>query len=244
MRSSSARGCSSALPGLVGKRAETVAVILRRAAGGAGASGPCRIAGRRRVPGGGDRRAGRRGGQGRRGARAAVVLAGGSQVTRTDCVVGDRRGSGDRPRRLRRRDLAARRAGRARADHAARHGRRGGRRQDRDRHPGGQEPGRRVPPAGRGARRPGDPGDACRAPTTWPASPRSSRPASSPTARSCGWSPRTRRSAAAAARRAHPRAHRAGDRGQGPRGLRRPARVRAAGDAQLRAHARPRHREA
>ena len=46
---------------------------------------------------------------------------------------------------------------RARADHVARHGRRGRRRQDRYQHRGRQEPGRRVSSA---ARRPGRPGDA------------------------------------------------------------------------------------
>ena len=50
-------------------------------------------------------------------------------------------------------------AGRARAHHAARHGRRGGRWQDRHQHRRGQEPGRRVPPAGRGAVRPVHAGD-------------------------------------------------------------------------------------
>ena len=60
-----------------------------------------------------------------------------------------RRGSDHRPRRVRRRHLAARRPRRPRADHPARHGRRGGRRQDRHQHRRGQEPRRRVPPAGR-----------------------------------------------------------------------------------------------
>ncbi len=70
-----------------------------------------------------------------------------------------RRRRGHRRGRVRRGHLAARRGHRARAHHAARHGRRGRRRQDRHQHRGGQEPGRRVPPAVRGAGRPGDAGD-------------------------------------------------------------------------------------
>ena len=77
-----------------------------------------------------------------------------------------RRGSGHRPGRLRRRDLAARRAGGAGADHPARHGRRRGRRQDRHQHRRGQEPGRRLPPAGRRARRPGRAGRRCPRPSS------------------------------------------------------------------------------
>ena len=69
--------------------------------------------------------------------------------TRSDAVVGVGGGADHRPGRLRGRDLAARRARRARADHAAGHGRRRGRRQDRHQHRRGQEPGRRVPPARR-----------------------------------------------------------------------------------------------
>ena len=64
------------------------------------------------------------------------------------------RRSDDRPRRLRRGELAARRAVRQPADDRARHGRRRGRRQDRHQHRLGQEPGRRVPRARRGALRP------------------------------------------------------------------------------------------
>ena len=71
-----------------------------------------------------------------------------------------RRRSRDRPCRLRRRDLAARGTRRAGADHAAGDGRRGRRRQDRHQHRGGQEPGRRVPPAVRGVLRSGDARDA------------------------------------------------------------------------------------
>ena len=66
-------------------------------------------------------------------------------------------------------------------DDAARHGRRGGRRQDRHQHRRGQEPRRRVPPAGRGAVRPRDAGDAAAARLRRPGWPRSSSAASSPT---------------------------------------------------------------
>ena len=71
-----------------------------------------------------------------------------------------RRRRDHRPGRLGRRRLAARRARGARADHAARHGRRRGRRQGGDRHRRRQEPGRRLPPAGRRALRPGRAGHA------------------------------------------------------------------------------------
>ena len=81
------------------------------------------------------------------------------RVGRTDCVCRHRRGRGDRSGRLRRGDLAARGPGRARPDDAAGHGRRGDRRQDRGRHPGRQEPRRRVLRPGRGAGRPGHAGD-------------------------------------------------------------------------------------
>ena len=62
---------------------------------------------------------------------ACGAVLGRAGFTRTDAVVGRRRGSDHRPGRLRGGDLAARRAGRAPADHAARHGRRRRRRQDR-----------------------------------------------------------------------------------------------------------------
>ena len=68
-----------------------------------------------------------------------------------------------RPRRLLRRDLPARRAGRAAADDARRAGRLGLRRQDRRRPARGQELRRRLPPARRRARRPGGARDAARA---------------------------------------------------------------------------------
>ena len=66
-----------------------------------------------------------------------------------------RRRRGRRPRRLLRRDLPARRAGRAGADDARRAGRLRLRRQDRRRPAGGQELRRRLPPAGGRAGRPG-----------------------------------------------------------------------------------------
>ena len=92
-----------------------------------------------------------------------------------------RRGSDHRPRRLRRRDLAARRPGRARADHAAGHGRRGGRRQDRHQHRRRQEPRRLLPRARRRAVRPGAPRHAAARPSWSPGWARSSSAASSPT---------------------------------------------------------------
>ena len=58
-----------------------------------------------------------------------------------------------RHRRLRGRDVPPRHRGAAGADDAARDGRRRDRRQDRGEPARGQEPGRRVPPAGRGGRR-------------------------------------------------------------------------------------------
>ena len=70
---------------------------------------------------------------------------------------------------------------RAGADDAARHGRRGGGRQDRHQHRRGQEPGRRLPPAGRRAVRPRHAGDAAATPTPRRAWPRWSSAASSPT---------------------------------------------------------------
>jgi len=159
MRWSSARGALSALPGLAGQRAETVAVIHDERLAGAGQASLPRPR-RRAVPGGGDRRCRpARRPRTSRSSRGLWSLAGGSQVTRSDCVVGHRRRRGDRPRRVRRRDLAARRPRscwcRQRCSAMVD---RGGRRQDRDRHRRGQEPGWRVPPARRGARRPGDPG--------------------------------------------------------------------------------------
>ena len=95
-----------------------------------------------------------------------------------------RRGSDHRPRRLGRGGLAARRARRAGADHAGRHGRRRDRRQDRHQHRARQEPGRRVPPAGRVLCDLNTARDAAGRPTTSPGWPRWSSAASSPTRRS------------------------------------------------------------
>ena len=119
-------------------------------------SGPsrCSTRWRRRTTCSTLRAARRRGRQDRRGRRR---LLGGARRGRLHPLRrgGDRRRRRDhRPRRLRRRDLAARRPGRARADHAARHGRRGGRRQDRHQHRRRQEPGRLLPRARRRALRP------------------------------------------------------------------------------------------
>ncbi len=101
-----------------------------------------------------DRGARRRGRQVDRGRRAVLGPLGAAGFTRTDAVVGVGGGAVT--------DLAGFvaacwlrgvRVG-AGADVAARHGRRGGRRQDRREHRRRQEPGRRVPPAGRRALRP------------------------------------------------------------------------------------------
>ena len=107
---------------------------------------------------------GRRGRQGPgRRRRSAGRCSAGSGSTRSDAVVALGGGAAT--------DLAGFVAatwmrgvrGRPRADDAARHGRRRGRRQDRHQHRGGQEPGRRVPRAGRRARRPRRPWTRCRA---------------------------------------------------------------------------------
>ena len=169
---------------------------------------------------------GRRGGQDRRGrglpAGRCSAQAG---FTRTDAVVARRRRRHHRPRRLRRGHLAARRARRARADHAARHGRRGGRRQDRHQHRRGQEPGRRLPPAGRRALRPRRAGRRCRATSCVG---RAGRGRQGRLHRRPG-DPRPRRGRprGRAATRTAPRTARAGrarDPGQGRRRRRRPAR--------------------
>ena len=70
-----------------------------------------------------------------------------------------RRRIGHRPGRLRRRDLDARRQGHPGADHAAGHGRRRGRREDRDQHRRREEHGRRVLRADRRHRRRRHPGN-------------------------------------------------------------------------------------
>ena len=113
-------------------------------------------------------------------ARCWSVL-GSAGFTRTDAIVGCRRRRDHRPGRLRRRDLAARRAADHRPDVRARHGRRRGRRQDRDQHPRGQEPGRRVLGAARGGLRPRPARRRCRGPNWSRVWPRWSSAASSPT---------------------------------------------------------------
>ena len=158
-------------------------------------------------------------------------------LTRSDVVDLARRGSGHRPRGLRRRHLDARRAGGARADDAAGDGRRRGRREDRHQHRGGQEPRRGVPRAVGGARRPrharhpparrdrrGQRGDHQGGVHRRPDDPRPRRGRPGRGAR-----PR---------RRGAPRAGAAGDPGEGRGGGVRPARVAPAGDPQLRPHAR------
>ena len=194
-----------------------------------------------------DRDPRRRGGQARAG--GVVLLAG----ARPDRLHPQRRRRHRRRRRdhrhgrLRRRHLAARRQGRAPADDAARDGRRGGRRQDRDEHDRGQEPRRRLPRAGRGALRPRHPGVA--APQR--ADQRSGRGGQVRLHRRPG-DPRPGRGRPDRRRRARlrvaARADRAGDPGQGrrrrrrPQGDRRRRRPPRPGGAQLRPHARPRDR--
>ena len=111
-----------------------------------------------------------------------------------------------------------------------------------DQHRRRQEPGRRLPPAGRGARR--HRGARRRSPgTTTSRAGRGGqvrlhrRPAASSTC-----SRPTRPRAATPGRPAHPRAHRAGGAGQGRRRRRGPLRQGGAGVPQLRPHPRPRHR--
>ena len=127
---------------------------------------------------------GRRAGQARRGRCVLLAGHGSGRLHPHGCGGRLRRGSGDRPGRIRRSHLAARRAGRAGADDRARHGRRRRRRQDRHQHRGGQEPRRRVlgPPRGRRATSTCSP--RCHRTRPSPASRRSSRRASSGTRRS------------------------------------------------------------
>ena len=177
-------------------------------------------------------------------ARSAGTCSGQADFTRTDAVVGLGGGATT--------DLAGFVAatwlrGRARgpgADDAARHGRRRGRRQDRHQHRRGQEPGRRVPPAGRRALRP---------------RPRSRRCPRDDYRRRAGrgrqvrlhrrpGDPRPHRGRPGRGRRPARRrargARRAGDRGQGRRRRRGPHRAGPARDPQLRPHPRPRDRAA
>ena len=119
--------------------------------GGAGAARPARRRARGRcspVPG-------RRGRQDASRSRPVCwTLLGRAGFTRSDAVVGARRRRDHRPGRLRGGHLAARRPVVHVPTTLLGHGRRGGRRQDRDQHRRGQEPGRRLPPAGRRAVRP------------------------------------------------------------------------------------------
>ena len=105
--------------------------------------------------------------------------------------------------------------GRAGADDRARHGRRGGRRQDRHQHRRGQEPRRRVPRARRRALRPRRARDPAARTSSSPASPRSSRRGSSPTRRSSTSSRRTRPAADPRDGPSSARAGRARDRDEG-----------------------------
>ena len=152
-------GVLGELPGLVGEKAGTVFVIHAASVSAHRAPGLPRARGRRLPRAAPSRcRTARRPSRSRSRPGCGPGWPPRASAAPT-CIVGDRRGRGDRPGRVRGGDLAARGPGRARPHHAARHGRRRDRRQDRDRHPGGQEPGRRVPRARRGAGRPGHAGD-------------------------------------------------------------------------------------
>ena len=159
----SATACSDRLPGAAGRRRAAGGGDPLRRARRAGRAGARRA--RRGVRRPGARGARRRGGQDVRGGRRLLGGARRGRVHPLRRGRDRRRRRDDRPRRLRRRDLAARRPGRARADHAARHGRRGGRRQDRHQHRRRQEPRRRLPRAGRRAVRPRPAGDPAAAPS-------------------------------------------------------------------------------
>ena len=80
-------------------------------------------------------------------------------IGRKDAIVSLGGGAATDVAGLRRRHLVARGGYRARAHHAAWHGGRGRRGEDRYQHRRGKEPGRRVPSAGRRPRRPGDAGN-------------------------------------------------------------------------------------
>ena len=145
-----------------------------------------------------------------------------------------------RPRRLRRGDVPARRRVRAGPDHAARADRRRDRRQDRHQSRGRQEPARCLQAAARRAVR-RETLATCRAASSSPGSPRSSRPGSSSTRRSSPSSRPTRRLRPTGPARCC-RAGRAARSGEGARRRRGPERVPPAGDPQLRPHPRPRDR--
>ena len=177
---------------------------------------------------------------------AAYLLGRARRASASPATDADRRQSAAarRPtRRVRGRHLAARGARRPRPDDAARHGRRRGRRQDRDQHRRGQEPRRRVPPAGGRAVRPGRARDAAAQRLRQRA--RRGRQGGlhrrPPHPRADRGRPASRRRVR---RPAHPRAGRA--RRSGSRRTSSAADLREAGtarDPQLRPHARPRHRE-
>ena len=163
--------------------------------------------------------------------------------TRTDAVVSRRRRCDHRPRRLRRGDLAARRAGGARADDAARHGRRRRRRQDRHQH--------RAPARTSSARSTRRPASLCDL-TALETMPRHDYVAGLAEVVKVGFTHDPRilelveqdpQGRADAGRPAHPRARRAGRGRQGRGRRRRPHRAGRARVPQLRPHARPRDRE-
>ena len=128
------------------------------------------------------RGAGRRGAQEPRLARRSSTTAWSTRGLERDCAVDRaRRRRHRRPHRLRRRDLPARRAVRAGADHAARAGRFERRRQDRGEPSRRQEPHRRLPSAAPRAGRRRHARRRCRAASAAPAWPRSSSTAPSST---------------------------------------------------------------
>ena len=105
----------------------------------------------------GPRAAGRRGGEDARGRRAALARA---PAAASGTLVALGGGCDHRRGRVRRRDLPARNPLGRGPDDARRPGRRGDRRQDRDRPPGRQEPRRRLPLARANGHRPGAARDA------------------------------------------------------------------------------------
>ncbi len=154
-----------------------------------------------------------------------------------------RRGSGHRPGRVRRGDLAARRAGGAGADHACWPWStpRSAARPAINTAEGKNLVGAFHPPAG-GARATWRRSRRCRRPSSSAGWPRWSRPGSSPTRSSSIWSRPTRPPRRRPARTLRELVERAVA-GQGRGGERRPARgVRPPRDPQLRPHARPRDR--
>jgi hypothetical protein len=138
-----------------------------------------------------------------------------------------RRGPGHRPRRVRCGGVPPGHTRRARGHHPARPDRRRHRRQDGRQPARGEEPGRRVLAAGRGAlrhrgARPCRPASCAAASASWPSTTSSAAATSTRSTSTSGWRLR-------------------GDQGRGGR-LRR-ARVGPPGDPQLRPHPRPCHRD-